>query len=65
MTLPSTVHQLLTEYRRRTVSPVEVVQAHLDRIDRFDPVLNAFTVVDREGAVAAARRAESLLAAEA
>ena len=34
--------------RTREVSPVEVVQAHLDRIDAVNPKLNAIvTVVDK------------------
>jgi len=50
--------ELLERYRRREVSPVEVTQAILDRIDRLNPVLDAYLVVDREGALAAARAAE-------
>src|SRR3989449_1208217 len=44
--------------RRKQVSPVEVVEAHLAQIDRLNPQLNAIVSLDREGALAAARRAE-------
>ena len=38
-------------YRSKQVSPVEVVTATLDRIDRFDRLYNAFVMIDREGAL--------------
>ncbi len=44
------VHQLLRAYRRGEQSPVEVIDEHLARIERLEPHLNAFTVVDAEGA---------------
>jgi aspartyl-tRNA(Asn)/glutamyl-tRNA(Gln) amidotransferase subunit A len=50
---------LLRLYRRRELSPVEVVRDALARIARFEPQINAFVVVDREGALAAARTAEA------
>lgn len=44
--------------RRREISPVEVVKAHLDRIDAVDPKVNAIvTVVD--SAMKAAKEAEA------
>jgi amidase len=36
------------------VSAVELVQAHLDRIERLDPVVRAFVTVDGDGALASA-----------
>jgi len=44
--------------RERRLSPVELTQALLDRIDRLDPHLNAFIRLDRERALEAARVAE-------
>ena len=38
-------------YRSKRVSPVEVVTATFDRIDRLDRLYNAFVVIDREGAL--------------
>jgi aspartyl-tRNA(Asn)/glutamyl-tRNA(Gln) amidotransferase subunit A len=43
----------------RELSPVELVTALLKRIERLDPTLNAFIQIDAEGALAAARQAES------
>jgi aspartyl-tRNA(Asn)/glutamyl-tRNA(Gln) amidotransferase subunit A len=44
--------------KAKQVSPVEVVQAYLARIDRLDPQLHAYITVLREEALTAARRAE-------
>ncbi|GGA67473.1 amidase [Pseudoclavibacter endophyticus] len=44
--------------RRRDVSPVEVTQLYLDRIDRFDDDLGAIVWIDAEASLAEARRAE-------
>lgn len=45
----------------KQVSPVEVVQAYLARIDRLDPQLHAYITVLRDEALAAAREAEQVL----
>ena len=42
----------------RKVSPVELTRLYLDRIERLNPVLNAYLTVDAEGALKAARDAE-------
>ena len=47
--------ELLSRYGSKTLSPVEVVRAVLDRIDRYDGAVNAFCWVDRDGALASAR----------
>jgi aspartyl-tRNA(Asn)/glutamyl-tRNA(Gln) amidotransferase subunit A len=50
---------LLRLYRRHELSPVEVVHDALARIERFQPQINAFVLVDTDGALAAARAAEA------
>jgi len=42
---------ILSLYRSKQVSPVEVLTATLDRIDRLDRFYNAFVTIDRQGAV--------------
>src|SRR2546430_12086624 len=49
---------LLDLYRRRELSPVEATRRIFDRLDALQPRLNAFCVVDRGGALAAARASE-------
>jgi len=44
--------------QNRKLSPVELVQAHLDRIERVNPKINAYVQLDAERALAAARAAE-------
>ncbi|MFT4115350.1 MAG: amidase [Bradyrhizobium sp.] len=46
--------ELASGYARRTFSPVEVLDAVFDRVERLNPQLNAFFYLDREGARAAA-----------
>jgi Asp-tRNA(Asn)/Glu-tRNA(Gln) amidotransferase A subunit family amidase len=43
--------------RNRKLSPVELVQAHLDRIEKLNVKINAYVQVDSERALAAARQA--------
>ncbi|HEX2216180.1 MAG TPA: amidase [Xanthobacteraceae bacterium] len=54
-----TAADLVRLYRRRELSPVEVVRDVLARIERFNPTINAFVLVDGEGALAAARESEA------
>src|SRR5256714_9126122 len=54
-----TASELLRLYRRRELSPVEVARDQLDRIDKFQPVINAFIIIDREGALKAAQASEA------
>ncbi len=51
--------ELAHAYRARTVSPVEVVRACLAAIAARNSELNAFVVVDAEGALGAARASEA------
>jgi aspartyl-tRNA(Asn)/glutamyl-tRNA(Gln) amidotransferase subunit A len=53
-----TATELLALYAARTASPVEVVAAVLDRIERVDPLINAFCLVAVDEALAAARASE-------
>ena len=41
--------------RRKKISPVDLATACLDRIERLNPVLNAFITVTHESAMAGAR----------
>lgn len=50
----ATIAKIHAAYRAGAVTPVAVVEAHLDRIERLNPGLVAFTDVDRDGALAAA-----------
>lgn len=45
-------------YRAGALSPVEVLSSCLERIERFEPKVNAFVVLDREGALRAAQASE-------
>jgi aspartyl-tRNA(Asn)/glutamyl-tRNA(Gln) amidotransferase subunit A len=49
-------------YAARRLSPVELLSALLARIDRLDPRLHAFTRLDAEAAMDAARAAEAEIA---
>ena len=54
-----TATDLVTHYRRKTLSPVEVTEAVLARTDRCESALNAFCVLDGDFALAAARESEA------
>ncbi|EJL36676.1 amidase, Asp-tRNAAsn/Glu-tRNAGln amidotransferase A subunit, partial [Caulobacter sp. AP07] len=54
-----TAVDLLTLYRDKAVSPVDVVGAVLARIAALEPVLNATWALDPEGAMAEARASEA------
>jgi Asp-tRNA(Asn)/Glu-tRNA(Gln) amidotransferase A subunit family amidase len=47
--------------RKRKLSPVELVQAHLDRTEKLNSKINAYIQVDAEGALTGARCAEAAL----
>jgi aspartyl-tRNA(Asn)/glutamyl-tRNA(Gln) amidotransferase subunit A len=48
--------------RTKAVSPVEVVQKHLDRIDATNPAINAIVTI-ADDAIAAAKAAEKAVLA--
>jgi amidase len=52
---------LADRIRRREVTAAAVVDAHLERIERWNPALNALVTVDPEGARRRAREADAAL----
>src|SRR3984885_9359172 len=54
-----TIVEVGSRLRRRELSPVEITQSCLDRIEELNPSLNAFITVTAESALAEARVAES------
>ena len=59
MTDFNSIAELAPRLRRREISPVEVTQECLVRIEKLDPALNAFITVMAESALAEARTAET------
>ena len=51
-------HALIELYRKKQLSPAEATRLFLERLDALQPKLNAFCIVDRDGATAAARASE-------
>ncbi|GFG52045.1 amidase [Mycolicibacterium agri] len=51
--------ELVEGYRNKTISPVEATKAALEAIDTYDGAVNAFVLVDHEGALAAAKQSEA------
>jgi len=50
---------LVEQYRKKALSPVEATQAVLDRIERLDRHVNAFALLDAGSALASARESEA------
>ena len=48
--------------RQKKISPIEVIDAHLARIEKLNPALNAYVQVDADGARDRAQRAEEAIA---
>ena len=59
----ATIEEIGERIRQRKVSPVEVTQLTLDRIERLNPTINAYYTVFAEQALALARSAEAEIAA--
>ena len=57
--LALSARDLLARYAAKTLSPVELVETVLTRLEAVEPDVNAFTFVDIEGARAAARASEA------
>ncbi len=53
--------EIAAQIRHKEVSPVEVARAHLDRIERLNPKLNAFVDYKPETVLAQARDAEKAI----
>src|SRR5580765_404 len=58
----SSIAETLEQFRRKEISPVELIAAHLDRIAQIQPKLNPFVHIDAESARARARDSESRFA---
>ena len=58
-----TLHELASRIQSNDVSPVEVAEAILERIERLNPRLNAYITVMADQALADARAAEGEIAA--
>src|SRR5713226_9903194 len=56
-----TLAEITKDIRSKNVSPVEIVELHLKRIEALQPKLNAFVHLDPEGARQQAREAESFV----
>jgi aspartyl-tRNA(Asn)/glutamyl-tRNA(Gln) amidotransferase subunit A len=57
-----TISELAPRLRQKEISPVEIAQACLERVERLNPALNAFITVMAESALAEARAAEAAIA---
>src|ERR1700733_4419604 len=55
------IAEVAGQIRARDISPREVIDAHLARIEKLQPQLNAFVHVDAEGARRQARAAETAI----
>ena len=60
-----TATEALERFRSGDLSPVELVRALIERIERLNPTTNAFTGTFFERALEQARRAEALRALDA
>jgi Asp-tRNA(Asn)/Glu-tRNA(Gln) amidotransferase A subunit family amidase len=56
------IAETLENLRRKQVSPFELIEAHLARIQQIQPLLNPFVHIDAESARARARESESRVA---
>ena len=56
-----TATELSRLIKAKEISPVETMEAYLDRIDQIDPKLNAYITVCRDEAIAQAKESEQAL----
>jgi aspartyl-tRNA(Asn)/glutamyl-tRNA(Gln) amidotransferase subunit A len=59
MEIPTTISEIYPRLRSREISPVEITQSCLSRIEKLNPALNAFITVTAESALSEARSAEA------
>lgn len=57
--LSLSAHQLLSAYRERSLSPVDVLQAVFRQVEALNPKINAFCEMDVEGALQSAKASEA------
>src|SRR5688572_9357217 len=57
-----TLREVARRIERRDVSSVEVTDAVLERIERLEPILNAFVTITADLAVESARQADAEIA---
>jgi aspartyl-tRNA(Asn)/glutamyl-tRNA(Gln) amidotransferase subunit A len=62
MSIPQTIFELAPLLRAKTLSPLDLTRACLERIEKRNPDLNAFITVSAESALAQARAAEAEMA---
>ena len=62
-TFSFTIAETVEKFRRKELSPTELVRSHLERAHRLQPVLNAFVHLDSESAIARVQQAEAALLA--
>ena len=55
----TTIAEIAASIRSKQISPVELVEPHLRRIESLQPILNAFVYLDADAARAQARAAEA------
>src|SRR5271166_460389 len=55
------IAETIEKFRRKEISPVEVLAVHLERAQALQPKLNAFVHLDGESALARARQAEAAI----
>lgn len=58
----TTIAGLGSQIRNRKGSPVEVTRLFLERIERINPILNAYVTITADNALAEAKRAENEIA---
>ncbi len=59
-----TITEALELIQARQLSPVELTQAHIERIDRLDPRLNSYLTINTEAALERAKWAETQMMRE-